>query len=161
MKARRQVFAGIVFLSVALVALGCSERRATNTAAKAKQVAGKTVAETKVKENPGRVRDIQAGCAKTTEEGKEIIARTQAWMPIVNGNEGGKPLKDVAADFKQGGVYELCWAASQKSNGRWKVIYNYVDISGGFQEAEWEFDPTAKEMKPFNSNAMQFWTPKS
>jgi hypothetical protein len=160
MVARGRIAAAVAVLWTTLLTSGCPEPR-PEAERKAREVAGKGVAAAKVKENPGRVKDIQERCAATPEEGKEAIAKVQDWVPVVNDNPGGEPLKDVVATYKARGIYDLCWAASKKSNGRWKVVFNYVDVSGGFQEAEWEYDPATGEVKTFSNNADTFWTPKA
>jgi len=109
------------------------------------------------KENAGRVRDIKAKCAETTDDGKAVIEKVKAWNPVVNDHPANKSLKDIAATYVSNGIYEICWGASQKGTGRWKVVYDYIDVKGNFQEAEWEYDPASGETKVFNTNATTFW----
>ena len=158
MKTQVRVYAGIVFLSALVLAAGCYEKKRAGNSATSKAVAGKEVAAAKAKENPGRVRDIKSKCEATPEEGKEAIAKVRDWVPVVNENKGDKPLRDVVTGYVEQGIYELCWSASKKSNGNWKVTYNYIDISGSFQEAEWDYNPQNGQIQPFSQNAFTFWT---
>ena len=92
-----------------------------------------------------------------TDEGKSVVETVKAWKPVVNERPSDKPLGEIAAEYVSKGLYEICWSASKKSNGKWKIVYNHIDIRGAFQEAEWEHDPASGEIKPFNAKAMEFW----
>jgi len=109
------------------------------------------------RENAGRVKDIQQKCAETTDEGKAIVEKVKAWNPVVNERPSDKPLGEIASEYASKGVYPICWGASQKTNGKWKIVFEHIDIQGAFQTAEWEHDPATGETKPFNSKAMEFW----
>lgn len=112
------------------------------------------------KDNPGRIRDLRARCDETPEEGKAIVEKARNWVPVVNGNPGDKPLKDVTGEYVKKGIYEVCWGASKKSTGSWKIWLDYIDIQGGYHTAEWEYDPVSGEMRTFNADSMTFWTGK-
>lgn len=117
-----------------------------------------SLAQKQAKDNAGRVRELQARCSEVPPGGAEALARVQAWIPVVNSRPGDKPLRDVATDYVGKGIVEVCWGAAQKGTGRWKVWYDYIDIQGAFQTAEWELDPASGDVKPFNANAQTFWT---
>jgi hypothetical protein len=109
------------------------------------------------KENSGRVKDIQEKCGQTTEEGKAVLGKVKAWKPVVNERPSDKTLDEISADYVSKGLYAICWSSSQKTNGKWKVVFHHIDIRGSFQDAEWEYDPATGEIKPFNAKAMEFW----
>jgi hypothetical protein len=109
------------------------------------------------KENDGRVRDIQKKCSETTEEGQTVIEKAKAWKPVVNERPSDKSLGEIATEYASKGLYSICWGASKKANGKWKIVFSHIDIQGAFQDAEWEHDPANNEFKPFNAKAMEFW----
>ena len=134
---------------------GCDSKTTDRTP---KVEAWKSKAVEEAKANPGRIRDMRSKCEKTTDAGKAIVEKAKNWKPVVNGNPGDKPLKDVAAEYVEKGIYEICWGASEKSGGQWKVWYDYIDVKGQYQTAEWEYDPTKDEMRTFNDDSLTFWT---
>jgi hypothetical protein len=109
------------------------------------------------KENDGRVRDIQKKCSETTDEGKAVIEKVKAWKPVVNERPSDKSLGEIATEYASKGLHSICWGASKKTNGKWKIVFSHIDIQGAFQDAEWEHDPASGEFKPFNAKAMEFW----
>jgi hypothetical protein len=104
-----------------------------------------------------RVRDIQKKCSETTEEGQSVIEKAKAWKPVVNERPSDKSLGEIATEYTSKGLYSICWGASKKANGKWKIAFSHIDIQGAFQDAEWEHDPATSEFKPFNAKAMEFW----
>ena len=109
------------------------------------------------KENDGRVRDIQQKCSETTDEGKAVLDKAKAWKPVVNERPSDKTLGEIASEYASKGLHAICWSASKKTNGKWKIVFSHIDIQGAFQDAEWEHDPATGEFKPFNAKAMEFW----
>jgi hypothetical protein len=144
---------GLVFAAGFALA-GCEAKRQEGP----KVEAWKSKAVEEAKANPGRLKDMRAKCEKTSDEGRVIVEKAKNWKPVVNGNPGDKPLKDIAAEYVSKGVYEVCWGASKKSDGRWKVWYDYIDVKGQYQTAEWEYEPEKDEMHTFNDNSLTFWT---
>ena len=149
---RNKLIAAVTLTVLAAVAGACDTSTPEDNAPKKVDKAAAAA-----KENAGRVRDIKAKCAETTDEGKGVIEKVKAWNPVVNGHPANKSLKDIAATYVTNGIYEICWGASQKGNGRWKVAYDYIDVKGSFQEAEWEYDPASGQTQVFNQNATTFW----
>ena len=130
------------------------------TPQQAKPAAFKSRAADEAKQNPGRLRDMRAKCDETTEAGKQVVEKLKAWTPIVNGNPGDKPLREVAEEYVTKGIYEICWGATEKSNGKWKAWFDYIDIQGAYKSAEWEYDPATGGFSTFNKDSMTFWTGK-
>jgi hypothetical protein len=153
---RHRGFTGAALVLLALVP-GCgsdaSKSGATNTTPPPKL----NRAAQQAKENSGRVRDIQQKCSETTEDGKAVIETVKAWKPVVNERPSDRPLAAIADEYVTKGIHAICWGASRKTNGKWKVVFEHIDIQGAFQVAEWEHDPATGEIKPFNSKAMEFW----
>lgn len=157
----RALTTGAIVLALSAVAAGCAPPAPpTNSGGPGQGNRQVPRSEAKAKENDGRVREIRTKCAETTEEGAAVLAKVQAWTPVVNGRPGDKPLRDVAAEYKEKGIYEICWGATRKQTGRWKVVYSFIDIQGAFKEAEWEHDAQTGETKPFDDDAQTFWTGK-
>ena len=100
--------------------------------------------------------------AKTTDEGKQMIEKVKAMKPEVNEQVSGKTLGEkVQAFATENGAFNIIpigWEASQKKNGRWKIIFDYQDYQKNYLVAEWEFNPETKKLYPFEfDNAKTFW----
>jgi hypothetical protein len=100
---------------------------------------------------------------KTSPEGKEIIEKVKAMKPEVNEQVSTKTLNEVVENYaKNMGNYNITpigWEASKKKTERWKVVFYYQDYQKQFLAAEWEYDPQANKIYPFEmENARGFWT---
>jgi len=109
---------------------------------------------------------IRADMAKTTPDGTAMIEKCKAMKPQVNGQDSSKTLAEVIDDWsKNKGDYnikEIGWEASQKKNGRWKIIYHYRPYTKEYLAAEWEYNPENNTLYPFDlQNAPQFWAAPS
>ncbi|HYL97442.1 MAG TPA: DUF3071 domain-containing protein [Blastocatellia bacterium] len=114
------------------------------------------------REDP-QVTAIKDQIAKTTPEGKTIIEKAWTLKPVVNERVSGKTLGDVVNDYTNNkGPYNITaigWEAAKKSSGRWKIIFHYRDYQKHYLAAEWEYNPEANSLYPFDfNNAPQFWT---
>src|SRR5215813_3833846 len=129
-------FAPCLLILLALV--GCDHKPAPQAAAP--------------KKDP-RITAIEQRIAQTTPEGKQILEKVQAMKPEVNEQASGKTLKELVDDYaKNKGDYNLSpigWEASQKKSGKWKVGFDFQDWQKQIQAAEWEFDPQANKLYPF------------
>jgi hypothetical protein len=107
---------------------------------------------------------VEDRIAKTTPEGKQIIEKAKGMKQEVNGQISGKTLGEMIDDYSQNkGAYNIIpigWEASLKSsNQRWKLIFNYRLYNNELQAAEWEYDPKADKIYPFDKeNAAIFWS---
>jgi len=106
---------------------------------------------------------IDTAISKTTSEGKTIIEKVKGMKPLVNDQPSSKTLAEVVDDWsKNKGDYNITdigWEASQKKNGRWKVIYHYRPYTKEYLAAEWEYNPQNNTVYPFDLvNAPQFWS---
>lgn len=116
----------------------------------------------KAPEDP-RLAAIKEAIAKTSPEGKAIIEKVKGLKPEVNDVPASKTLGEIIEEFsKEKGQFNLTpigWEASQKKNGRWKILFHYQDYQKQFQRAEWEYNPENNKLYPFElNNAPQFWT---
>ena len=107
---------------------------------------------------------IDSAISKTTPEGKTIIEKVQGMKPQINDQASYKTLGEVIDDStKNKGQYNIVgigWEATQKKNGRWKVIYHYKSYAKEYLAAEWEYNPQDNTLYPFDlTNAPQFWVP--
>jgi hypothetical protein len=140
-----------VLLFLAIVALyGCGERP------------GPPKPAAKAPEDP-RLTAIKEAIAKTSPEGKAIIEKVKGLKPEVNDVPASKSLNEIIEEFsKEKGHFNLIpigWEASQKKNGRWKILFHYQDYQKQFRYAEWEYNPENNKLYPFElNNAPQFWT---
>lgn len=111
-----------------------------------------------------KIAAIEDRVAKTSPEGKQIIEKVKGMKQEVNGQQSGKTLSEVADDFAQNkepyNITAIGWEASQKAaTARWKIIFNYKTYSDELLAAEWEYDPKADKLYPFEQkNAPTFWT---
>jgi hypothetical protein len=149
---KKTVIKIIPCLLIALCAVGC---------------AGKSSApgQARVEKDP-RITAIEQSIAKTTPEGKEMIQQLKALKPEVNTRIAGKSLGEIVDEYAiNKGNYNLTplgWEASQKKNGRWKLMFHYQDYQKQIASAEWEYDPQAKKLYPFEvKNAPGFWVAES
>jgi hypothetical protein len=106
---------------------------------------------------------IKEAIAKTSPEGKAIIEKVKGLKPEVNDVPASKTLSEIVEEFsKEKGQFNLMpigWEASQKKNGRWKILFHYQDYQKQFRSAEWEYNPENNKLYPFElNNAPQFWT---
>lgn len=94
---------------------------------------------------------------KTSPEGKEIIEKVQGMKPEVNEQLSAMTLREKAEDFTKNkgdfGITPIGWeAAKKKTNERWKVVFYYQDYQKQLLAAEWEYDPKAEKVYPFEFN---------
>ncbi|MFP5263642.1 MAG: hypothetical protein ACLGJB_17315 [Blastocatellia bacterium] len=99
---------------------------------------------------------------KTSPEGKEIIEKVQGMKPEVNEQLSSMTLKEKVEDYTKNkgdfGITPIGWEASKKKTERWKVLFYYQDYQKQLQTAEWEYDPKAEKVYPFEvNNAPMFW----
>lgn len=144
----------IIVLAAVLVSLaGCAEKPSPVAA--------------KANKDP-KVAAIEDRIAKTTPEGKQIIAKAQAMKPEVNAQLSAKTLNEMIDDYaKNKGAYNISqigWEASQKKllpgekAGRWKVAFSYQDYQKQLLTAEWEYNADTNKLYPFEKdNAPQFF----
>jgi len=144
----------ILFAAVVMALVGCSEKPAPVTA--------------KANKDP-KIAAIEDRIAKTTPEGKQIIAKAQAMKPEVNEQLSTKTLTEIADDYaKNKGAYNISpigWEASQKKllpgekSGRWKVAFSYQDWQKQVLTAEWEYNADTNKLYPFEKeNAVGFFS---
>jgi hypothetical protein len=110
-----------------------------------------------------KITAIKSAIAKTTPEQKAAIDKAKAIKPEVNGVTATKTLGEIADNFAknnaQYNINPIGWEASQKKNGRWKIVFHYQDYQKQLLEAEWEMDPVANKVYPFEfKNAKEFFT---
>lgn len=111
-----------------------------------------------------KIAAIEDRIAKTSPEGKQMIEKVKGMKQEVNGQPSGKTLSEIVDDYSlTKGAYNITvigWEASQKAaNARWKIVFNYKTYSDEFLAAEWEYDPKADKLYPFEQkNAPTFWT---
>jgi hypothetical protein len=143
----------IVLVALLVGLAGCAEKPAPVTA--------------KANKDP-KIAAIEDRIAKTTPEGKQIIAKVQAMKPEVNGQLSAKTLGEkVDAYSKTMGAYNITpigWEASQKKllpgekSGRWKVAFSYQDYQKQVLTAEWEYNADTNKLYPFEKdNAPGFY----
>ena len=145
----------IIVLAAILVSLaGCSEKPAPVTA--------------KANKDP-KIAALEEKIAKTTPEGKQIIAKVQAMKPEVNEQLSTKTLSEMVDEYaKNKGAYNINaigWDASQKKllpgekSGRWRVAFNYQDYQKQVLTAEWEYNADKNKLYPFEQyNAPGFYS---
>ena len=144
----------ILCAAVVMALAGCSEKPAPVTA--------------KANKDP-KIAAIEDRIAKTTPEGKQIIAKAQAMKPEVNEQLSTKTLTEIADDYsKNKGAYNISpigWEASQKKllagekSGRWKVAFSYQDWQKQVLTAEWEYNADTNKLYPFEKeNAVGFFS---
>lgn len=144
----------IVVAMALLVLIGCGEKPAPVKA--------------KADKDP-KVAAIEDRVAKTTPEGKQIIAKVQAMKPEVNGQASTKTLNEMVDEYaKNKGAYNISpigWEASQKKllpgekSGRWKVAFSYQDWQKQLLTAEWEYNADTNNLYPFEKdNAPGFFS---
>lgn len=101
--------------------------------------------------------------SKTSPEGKEIIEKVQGMKPEVNEQASAMTLKEKVEDYTKNkgdfGITPIGWEASKKkTTERWKVLLYYQDWQKQLQAAEWEYDPKAEKVYPFElTNAPVFF----
>ena len=110
-----------------------------------------------------KITAIKTAVSKTTPDQKAEIDKALQMKPVVNEATSTKTLGEIVDQFsKNNAVYNITpigWEASQKKNGRWKVVFHYQDYQKQLLEAEWEEDPAAKKIYPFDfKNAPQFFS---
>jgi hypothetical protein len=147
-----------LLVPIVLLSYGCNERARQST--EAEKAPSGSRAPAVAREQKGRIAQIQSECDKSDEGGRAAVEAVRNWVPTVNERKGDRPIREIAAMFVSKGVHEICWAASLKSTGSYKVVYNYIDIAGAFRAAEWEFDPKTGAIRTFNADSMEFWTGK-
>ena len=138
----------VIFAAIVMTLVGCAEKPAAVTA--------------KANKDP-KIAAIEDRIAKTTPEGKQIIAKAQAMKPEVNEQVSTKTLSEMSDQYsKNMGAYNISpigWEASQKKSGRWKVAFNYQDYQKQFLTAEWEYDAATNKLYPFEKdNAPGFFS---
>jgi len=116
--------------------------------------------DTAIQNEEARLKAINEEIAKTTSKGKEIIDLVKLMVPEVNGASSTLPLERlVEIAEKEKRVTAVGWAASIKSNRRWRIVFYYRDDSRTYQAAEWEYNPDQFSLYPFDlNNAPQFWS---
>jgi len=110
-----------------------------------------------------KIAAAKAAVAKTTPEQQAAIDKAKAMKPTVNDQLSTKTLGEIADNFaKNNAVYNINpigWEASQKKSGRWKIAFHYQDYQKQLLEAEWEMDPAANKIYPFEfKNAKDFFS---
>lgn len=144
----------ILFAAIVLTLAGCAEKPAPVTA--------------KANKDP-KIAAIEDRIAKTSPEGKQIIAKAQAMKPEVNEQLSTKTLNEMIDDYaKNKGAYNISpigWEANQKKllagekAGRWKVAFSYQDYQKQVLTAEWEYNGDTNKLYPFEKdNAPQFFS---
>jgi len=137
----------VLCLSGAVLLISCAQQPAPKTAPP---------------EDP-KVAAAKAAVAKTTPDQQAAIDKAKAMKPTVNDQVSTKTLGEIADSFaKNNAVYNIIpigWEGSQKKNGRWKIAFHYQDYQKQLLEAEWEMDPAANKIYPFDfKNAPQFFS---
>ena len=140
-----------IFITLLLVfsLVGCMEKKTAPTAPR--------------EQKDPKVAALEERIAKVTPEGKATVEKVKGMKPEVNSQASAKTLGEIVEDYASNkGAYNLSqigWEADSKSNGRWKVIFHYKTYSGDLSAAEWEYDPAAGKLYPFETkNAPIFWT---
>lgn len=144
----------IVFAALMMSLAGCAEKPASVTA--------------KANKDP-KIAAIEDRIAKTTPEGKQIIAKVQAMKPEVNEQLSTKTVSEMADEYsKNKGAYNISpigWEAMQKKllagekSGRWKVAFSYQDWQKQLLTAEWEYNADTGKLYPFEKeNAVGFFS---
>ena len=110
-----------------------------------------------------KITAIKSAIAKQTPEQKAEVDKAKAMKPEVNEVTATKTLGEIVDNFSknnaQYNINPIGWEASQKKNGRWKVLFHYQDYQKQLLEAEWEVDPVANKIYPFEfKNAKEFFT---
>ena len=100
---------------------------------------------------------------KTSSEGKEIIEKVKGMKAEVNDQPSTKTLNEMADDYSKTkanyNITPIGWEASKKKTERWKVVFYYQDWQKQLLAAEWEYDPQANKVYPFETaNAPGFWS---
>jgi|ERR1041384_248878 hypothetical protein len=144
----------ILFMAIVITLAGCHEKPGPATA--------------KASKDP-KIASIEDRIAKTTPEGKQIIAKAQAMKPEVNEQLSTKTLSEIVDDYaKNKGAYNISpigWEANQKKllpgekAGRWKVAFSYQDWQKNVLTAEWEYNADTNKLYPFEKeNAVGFFS---
>ncbi|MEK6303708.1 MAG: HEAT repeat domain-containing protein [Acidobacteriota bacterium] len=100
--------------------------------------------------------------SNTSQQGKEIVEKIKDLKPEVNGQPSAMTLGAKVKDYWETAHIHIPigWEASQKMNGRWKIILHYQYVQKQYVEAEWEYNPATSKLYPFEvQNAPQFWAP--
>ena len=139
----------IPYLIILFLMVGCGGQKPGPAKAKADKDPKVAAAEEKIN--------------KTSPEGKEIIEKVKAMKPEVNEQVSTKTLNEIVDNYaKNMGNYNITpigWEASKKKTERWKVVFHYQDYQKQYLAAEWEYDPQANKIYPFEmENARGFWT---
>ncbi len=83
--------------------------------------------------------------------------------PEINGQKSSLSLGEIVKDFSENkgsfNIKPIGWEASQKKNGRWRIVFHYQDYQKQYEEAEWEYNLETNNVYPFEArNATQFWS---
>jgi hypothetical protein len=109
-----------------------------------------------------RLAPIKEVISKVTPEGKRIIERAKQARPEIDQHISAKTLAEIIEEYstRRGdyNITEIGWEASQKKNGRWKVVFYYEDYKHEISSAEWEYDADTGRLVAFDMrNSRQFW----
>lgn len=109
-----------------------------------------------------RLAPIKEALSKVTPEGKRIIERAKQARPEVDQHVSEKTLAEIVEEYstRRGdyNITEIGWEASQKKNGRWRVVLYYEDYKHEISSAEWEYDADTGRLVAFDmKNSRQFW----
>jgi hypothetical protein len=105
---------------------------------------------------------IKEVISKVTPEAKRIIERAKQARPEVDQHISTKTLAEIIQEYSTNrgdyNITEIGWEASQKKNGRWKVVFYYEDYKRQISSAEWEYDAETGRLVAFDmKNSRQFW----
>ena len=136
-------------LIILFLMIGCGGQKPGPVKAKADKDPKVTAAEEKIN--------------KTSPEGKDIIGKVQQMKPEVNEQPSTKTLNELVEDYAKNkanySITPIGWESSKKKSERWKVVFYYQDWQKQLLAAEWEYDPQANKLYPFEVvNAPGFWT---
>jgi hypothetical protein len=139
----------IPYLLLLFLMIGCGQKTSPINKAKADKDPKVAAAEEKI--------------SKTSPEGKQIIEKVQAMKPEVNEQASTKTLNELVEDYAKNkanySITPIGWESSKKKTERWKVVFYYQDWQKQLLAAEWEYDPQANKVYPFETaNAPGFWT---
>ena len=148
---KRILFMGAILVAP-LMMNGCSDKPASTT----------TTTKAAPPDDPKKAAILDT-INKLTPDEKATAEKVKAMKPEVNGVPAGKSLSDIVDDYsKNKGSYNMSaigWEAHSKKNGRYKVVLYYQDYKKQYQTAEWEYDPAASKVYPFDlENAKGFWS---
>jgi hypothetical protein len=105
---------------------------------------------------------IRDRISNASPQESEIVERIKDLKPEVNGQPSAMTLGATVKDCSERACMypAIGWEASQKTNGRWKIILHCQRVQKQYLEAEWEYDPATSKLYPFElQNAPQFWSP--